>query len=299
MPATLIAQAPPARAPGPLGRRLRLGIADHPLLAVVVLTYASTWAVLVPIALESHGWFAFSVPAAAVVAAAWGPAVAALIVAAAAGGGHGVRAYANQLLRWRVHPGWYIVALLGPAAYLLAGVGLARLLGSSTSPLPAEGYPPLRVGLGFLATLLVATLINTEEFAWRGVALPALQRRHQALGASLILGGIHTLWHLPYFVTAGRPFYEQVGFPLFAAWTVALTIILTWIYNSTQGSLLLAVLFHAGQFAWQQLLSPPEIAPFFISVALLWAVALSVLAWNGPRDLARRPRETANALLRT
>ena len=48
-------------------------------------------------------------------------------------------------------------------------------------------------------TLLLAALINTEEFAWRGVALPLLQRRHSALPASLILGTIHTAWHLPYF----------------------------------------------------------------------------------------------------
>jgi membrane protease YdiL (CAAX protease family) len=254
--------------------------------------------VLVPIALESHGWFAFSVPAPAVLAAAWGPAMAALVVTAAAGGRKGVRAYASQLLRWRVHPGWYVVALFGPAAYLLAGVGLARLLGWSTSPLPAAAYPPAQVALGFAVTLLVGALINTEEFAWRGMALPALQRRHSALVASLILGVAHTLWHLPYFFTAGRPFYEQVGFSMFAAWTVALTIILTWIYNSTSGSLLLPVLFHAGQFAWQQLLSPPEVAPFFISVALLWAGALCLIARNGPRDLARGPRETANVWLR-
>jgi hypothetical protein len=182
MPARAIPLASSAPAPDRLGRRVRLGIAGHPVLAVVVLTYALAWAVLVPMTLESHGWFPVAVPVPAALAVSWGPAIAALAVAAT-------------------------------------------------------------------------------------------------------------------FFTAGRPFYEQVGFPMFAAWTVTLTILLTWIYNSTPGSLLLSVLFHAGQFAWQQLLAAPEVAPFFISVALLWAVAFCVIARNGPGDLARRPREIAHAWL--
>jgi uncharacterized protein len=110
-----------------------------------------------------------------------------------------------------------------------------------------------------------------------------------------MLGTIHTLWHLPYFFTLGRPFYEQVGLPMFAAWTLALTLIFTWLYNSTHGSLLLPVLFHDGQFAWLQLLSPPDVAPFFISVGLLWVVAIGVIVRYGPATLSRAPRGDAAA----
>jgi membrane protease YdiL (CAAX protease family) len=225
----------------------------------------------------------------AVLVAAWGPLIAAVIVVASLGGRRGVRAYFGRLLIWRVHPGWYALVLVGPAGYVLAGIGVARGLGISDSPLPIAGYSPTQVALSLVLTLLLAVLINTEEFAWRGLALPLLQQRNPALVASVILGVIHTLWHLPYFFTLGRPFYEQVGFPMFAAWTLALTILVTWIYNSTRGSLLLPVLFHAAQFAWQQLLSPPEAAPFFISVGLLWVAVVAVVVVNGPRTLARAP----------
>ena len=289
--------APSKRELVAVGGGPRRWIAAHPFLAVVLLTHGLTWAVLVPLALESHGRLLVSVPALATLGVAWGPAIAALVVVAALAGRGGVRAYSQRLLLWRVHPGWYGLVLVGPAAYILAGVGLAHLLGWSASSLPAAAFPPTQVAPGFLLTLLVALVINTEEFAWRGVALPVLQRRHSALLASLLLGAVHTLWHLPYFFTLGRPFYEQVGFPAFAAWTLALTIILTWIYNSTRGGLLLPVLFHAAQFAWQQLLSPPEVAPFFISVGLLWAVAIGVIATHGPASLAAKPRETADAYL--
>jgi uncharacterized protein len=289
--------APSKRELVAVGGGPRRWIAAHPFLAVVLLTHGLTWAVLVPLALESHGRLLVSVPALATLGVAWGPAIAALVVVAALAGRGGVRAYSQRLLLWRVHPGWYGLVLVGPAAYILAGVGLAHLLGWSASSLPAAAFPPTQVAPGFLLTLLVALVINTEEFAWRGVALPVLQRRHSALLASLLLGAVHTLWHLPYFFTLGRPFYEQVGFPAFAAWTLALTIILTWIYNSTRGGLLLPVLFHAAQFAWQQLLSPPEVAPFFISVGLLWAVAVGVIATHGPASLAAKPRETADAYL--
>ena len=295
MSAPALPTAPSQREVVVVGGGPRGWIAAHPVLAVVLLTHALTWAVLVPLALESHGWLPVSVPALAALGVAWGPAIAALVVVAALGGRGGVRAYVKRLVLWRVHPGWYGLVLVGPAAYLLAGVGLAHLLGWSTSPLPAAAFPPTQVALGFLLTLLVAMVINTEEFAWRGVALPLLQRRHSALLASLLLGAVHTLWHLPYFFTLGRPFYEQVGFPAFAAWTLALTILLTWLYNSTRGSLLLPVLFHAAQFAWQQLLSPAEVAPFFISIGLLWAVAVGVIAIHGPASLAAKPRETADA----
>ena len=128
-------------------RGLRRWIAAHPLLSVLLLTFALTWVVLVPIALESHEWLPLSVPAFAVILAAWGPAIVAVVVATALGGRGGLRAYIGRLLCWRVHPGWYVVVLFGPAAYLLAGIAIARTLGWSASPLPIDGFPPAQVAL--------------------------------------------------------------------------------------------------------------------------------------------------------
>src|SRR5947209_1644177 len=99
--------------PAPAGDQAIAQWSFNALLAVVLLTCALTWVVLVPIALESHGWLPFSVPSLAVLVAAWGPLIAAVIVVASLGGRRGVRAYFGRLLIWRVHPAWYALVLVG------------------------------------------------------------------------------------------------------------------------------------------------------------------------------------------
>src|SRR5215211_4092979 len=83
-----------------------------------------------------------------------------------------------------------------------------------------------------------------EEIGWRGYALPRLQYRRSALSASLILGVIWAFYHLPLFFT-GQAFRSPSLLVPFVVSGLALSVILTWVYNSTGGSLLLVVLLHA------------------------------------------------------
>jgi hypothetical protein len=119
-------------------------VTAHPLLAVVLLTYALTWIVLVPIALESHGWLPFSVPSLAVLVAAWGPLIAAVIVVASLGGRRGVRAYFGRLLIWLVPaycaPAWP-AAPSEPTGLTGPEDGMWR---PSSSRRTALGCPPAR-----------------------------------------------------------------------------------------------------------------------------------------------------------
>jgi membrane protease YdiL (CAAX protease family) len=85
-----------------------------------------------------------------------------------------------------------------------------------------------------------------EETGWRGFALPHLQRYRQAASATLILAILWACWHLPAFFF--RDTYTEmgiIGFPLFAFSMLFTTMVFTWLYNSTRGSLLIVVLFHA------------------------------------------------------
>ena len=140
-------------------------------------------------------------------------------------------------------PGWYAVALLGPMLLYLASMALEVLLG---------GRPP---GLGALPTVLVYAAYMVvfvairEVVGWRGYALPALQARYGALTSSVVLGA---LWHLPLFFDPDL-FYSNMPFVLQLALQVPLAILFTWVFNSTGGSVLMAVLLRASVNAPGQL----------------------------------------------
>ena len=265
----------------------------HKLMGLLILVFGFTWSILVPVAADSHNLLPVHVPIVLSVLIGWGPALAAILLAGIAGGKAGIKQLLRRLLLWKVGFQWYLFALLGPAAYILVGIGIGVLLGNPSPSIPMFGAAPLNVIISFVILLVAGMLLNTEEIAWRGLALPLLETRYSALVASLILGLIHTLWHLPYFFTANRPFYEQLGFGWFAAWTIALTIIFTWIYNNTGGSLLLPMLFHNAQFAWQQLLSPSDVRYFIPSILVLWGIAIVLVIVYGRAYLSRKQTSPA------
>jgi len=184
-------------------------IARHDLLLYFILAYVLSWAIwpLVILNPESSPLVPF------------GPLIAAVIVALLAGGLRELRALLGQLLRWRVRPIWYVVALLGP--FVLAAV-TAALTVATGAPAPSpEAYADwLGIAVALLSTIIIVGLF--EEVGWRGFALPRLQQRLDALWAALVLGVIWALWHLPELISdpGQRP-------PLqFVVWILAQSVIL-------------------------------------------------------------------------
>jgi pimeloyl-ACP methyl ester carboxylesterase/membrane protease YdiL (CAAX protease family) len=174
------------------------------------------------------------------------PAVAAVWAAGAESGTRGIRALLSMLVRWRVQPAWYAVALLGPALVVVGGLGLGVALGSPVPPVPpASAW--LNVPLMFGVFVLLGAF---EEIGWRGYALPRLLKQLTPVRASLLLGMIWGVWHAPQW------FIPQTGqsgfpFPAFLVWVCALSVMFTWIFNGTRGSVLLVVLTHAATNAFQ------------------------------------------------
>jgi membrane protease YdiL (CAAX protease family) len=166
------------------------------------------------------------------------PTVAALVVVGVTEGGAGVLALLRTLLKWRVRPQWYVVALGLPVLIGLAIVGVAVLLGTPTGNLfnnllPAALILPLAVLLPAFA----------EELGWRGYALPRLLAGRSALTASVILGIIWAAFHLPLFLPGQMNAHLQFWpVPLLF---VAMSVLATWIFKHTGGSVLLVSLFHA------------------------------------------------------
>src|SRR5206468_8184082 len=84
-----------------------------------------------------------------------------------------------------------------------------------------------------------------EELGWRGFALPRLQRRYGPLVGSLILGPIWAFWHLPVFWIPAWNYPPTIlNIVMFVIAAIAFTIVMTWVFNSTKGSLFIAVLVH-------------------------------------------------------
>jgi membrane protease YdiL (CAAX protease family) len=140
--------------------------------------------------------------------------------------------------------------------------------------------------------LIVILLISLgEEFGWRGFALPRLQERFSALNASLVLGLVRGFWHFPGFlVGAGVPL--NMPFGVFLLWIILATILITWVYNNTGGSILSAILMHsAANATFNYLPLLPEfvgqMTTFVIFLGLIFVVTLVVIALNGAKRLVR------------
>lgn len=178
---------------------------------------------------------------------------------------------------------WSLVALLLFPALAAGGLLLHALFGGP--------FPGLRT-TALMPQVVVILLISLgEEFGWRGFALPRLQQRFSALNASLVLGVVWGFWHFPGFlIGTGVPL--DMPFALFLLWTVLATILMTWVYNNTGGSILSAILMHsAANASFNYLPLLPEwvgqLTTFSIFLALVTVVAAVVVLRFGARRLVR------------
>jgi len=228
----------------PTNSRLHV-LRRHPLFCFFLLAFGLTWVYeLLVFALLHLPLLPWGVPLAIV-----GPTLAAFIMTSVTGGRSGVLRLLRRCVLWRVGLQWYLFALLGiPAIILLSFLVLPGGIAAFRAPAPA-------LVLSYLASYIVIFLVGGplfEEPGWRGFALPRLQQRSGALVGSLILGVLWSLWHLPLFLFV--PGYDGAGsgfagisipFAEFVISIVAGTCIITWVFNNTRGSLLLAMLLHA------------------------------------------------------
>jgi membrane protease YdiL (CAAX protease family) len=274
-------------------------------LKYFALAFAITWVFWVPAALEARGLIP-SLPIPATFLGAFGPLLAAVVVTAQDDGRVGLRSLLGRVLRWRVPPIWYGVTILGPILLYLTAMALNVALGGQPPDLEAM-IGALPIVLAISVYMLIAVALG-EEVGWRGYALPALQARYSALLASVILGVMWALWHLPLFFNPDT-IYGNLPFVVQLALQVPLAILLTWVYNSTQGSVLMVMLFHAvfnagGQF-WKTIpaysIEPSSAAEaaartFHVNlmvVIVLWVAAVVVVLVYGSRNLSRDPRQVS------
>jgi len=269
----------------------------HHSVAFFALTLGVSWALWLPLAFQDTLGLAIpdGLGTLPIIVGGFGPAIAAVIMTWRGDGT--VRALLKSVLDWRQHPRWYLVALfltpvmipVGSAMYAASGGVLDLSVLVQRLPM----YPVQFVFVVFLGG-------GQEELGWRGFALPRLQAAYGGTVASLVIGVIWAVWHLPVFAIPAASQYGQAFLP-YAVGVLGFSVLLTWLFNGTGGSVLLAMLFHASLNASSTLYPIPvdvlrssgfpDIVMLGMALAT-WVVALVVLSRDGRSLDPRRDAET-------
>lgn len=231
----------------------------------------------------------------------WGPSVAAVIVTAHQGGRSAVRRLLVSLADWRVRYRWYLFVFLIPPLATALSILIAD-----------QGFTTIR-HFNLVAALAGIPLIYAialpfgplgEEVGWRGFALPNLLTRFGPGHATLILGTLWTLWHLPMMLWmpgASVPSFmglSVMSVLIYLVQVMAVTAIMTFLFLRTNGSILLAVLAHLAFNTAQSVVfgGLPEMpvdqvrTVYVINVCVLAALGLVCMLWS-----SRRPPPTSLA----
>ncbi len=243
---------------------------------------AISWLCWLPLVASDHGIGVVrpSLAPLFIVLGTFGPFFAAVGMVSRRSGFRGLGAFLGQAFRWRVGIQWYAVALVAPAVIRIA-VLYVHVLKGGTVPDLSDTARWFALPSTFLLVLLIGGPTG-EEFGWRGFLLQRVQPVFGRLGASILIGLISTLWHLPLFWIPGTA-QSHLPFAIFAVRTVALSIISTWIYNGTRRSLLFVLLFHASLNTWPNTIYILEaegtIGPYLSSTIIYsgWALQLLIL----------------------
>lgn len=253
--------------------RLTHSIKNNPLTAFIIMTFGITYTsvglgllVEIPASIE---WLLHPL-------AISGPTLSAIIITRVMGGKKGVERFLGRTLQWRFHAGWYLFAAFISLVVGLTAIGLLVAMGGAA--------PELK--FIFPAAAFMAGI--PEEYGWRGFLLPYLQKNYNALTSAVIVGIIHVLWHVS-LTPIG-----SIGitmFLLFALEVVILSILMTWIYNNTGGSMLFPVLYHfAIDLIVFNLKIPTQLPLMTIYVTINLLIAIVIVVRYGPENLSKKER---------
>lgn len=227
---------------------MKTGNSKFPWL-YLLLAYGLAWIFWIPTALTGRNYQQSPVLLALMFLGTFGPGIAGIVLTYREQGQAGRQDFWHRVFDFRrISLKWYaLILLLYPALQLLA-VAVTKWLGGNP-PDFAFVKENLSAPAGILAVVVLYLLqAGLEELGWRGYMLDRLQRFWEPLPASLILGVVHTFWHLPTFWIVGtnQSTWTSGIEPLaFIGFVVAGSIYSTWCYNDNQRSILATTLLHA------------------------------------------------------
>lgn len=190
-----------------------------------------------------------------------------------------------------------VVVLLAPALMVLAAL-IDLATGGNLSPYHKAVEPFLSKPAMLIPFALNIFFVGPfpEEFGWRGYVLDRLQEKYSALKASVVLGVVWALWHLPLFFMQGTYQHIQgagsVWFWLFMIGIVPLTVVFTWVFNNTRRSTLAIAFLHFMVVFTDDFLNVTTGTN--IASTVLWgALAVGVVVTCGAATLRRAARNAS------
>jgi uncharacterized protein len=220
------------------GARPRREMSIRTLAPFLALTFGLTWGLgglLIPFGGQVEAIFGELGPTNPVyLVLVYSPAIAAFVLVWRHYGTQGLGGFLRRLTLWRMPRAWWVFLLIGVPAMVYASAAVA----GTVTDFPFSPWH------GVFPALALALMFGPiEEFGWRGLGLPLLQRRFAPLWAGLILGFVWALWHVPAFLFGGTVQSSWSFVPFFLG-VIAISVILTAVFNASRGSILLAALFH-------------------------------------------------------
>jgi uncharacterized protein len=218
------------------------------LILYFFLSYLISWLIWLPLILQKLGINVLPIlPKYHHYLGSFGPMIAALIVTYISAGWKAVKDLLKKLGNWKVNWKWYVVILVIPVLLVIVAGYTDEIINQQSFTMKGFSTNAAFPQFGPLAYFLFnfLTFGIGEETGWRGFALPALQKKYSALISTLILSVVWTCWHIPAFIY--RPLYSQMDVSGIAGFFMSMlmgSVILTWLYNSTKGSLLIVAIFH-------------------------------------------------------
>jgi membrane protease YdiL (CAAX protease family) len=254
------------------------------LFIYLVLSFAISWAIWIPLALTKTDYQSSPFLLSAALVGAFGPGLAAIIVNYLNRDLDQITEFRQRIYDFRrIRPAWYLIILaIWPVLHGIS-IGITALSGQ---PVPESAFLteilskpntiPLVVFLYFLQA-------GVEELGWRGYLQEKLGQRMGPAPSSLLVGAIHTIWHLPLFWVVGTN-QMKMGFGqdflVFIALVVATSVLSAWCYYGNQRSIMAATLLHtAGNLSFDIFAYAPGTTKHFIFVLLTALSAILVLVY--------------------
>jgi membrane protease YdiL (CAAX protease family) len=230
------------------------------IILFFALTFLISWSFMIPWAKRGGDSFPLAL-------AGYGPFLAAVIVIGISKGRTELRHWLGKVFRLRIHIFLYLAgAFFLP--FIIGGLhyGLYRVLGGQPDFSTANPWDQYLANL-FLVFLLFG---GQEEPGWRGFSLPALLERLHPVLATIVLGVIHSAWHLPLLSHYGTTF----GWYLFNV--VPLTFVLNWFYLKSRGSVIPVMLLHASTNIIENFVPTPMV---LLGGVGTWSVLRGMVYW--------------------